>query len=46
MGVLVVTGVFVNVMMLNLCYDIPVKLYSMNLVLMCLYLLPDLINQV
>lgn len=41
MGVLVATAVFVNVMMLNLCYDIPVKLFSMNLVLMCLYLLAN-----
>lgn len=41
MGVLVATAVFINVMMLNLCYDIPVKLYSMNLVLMCFYLLAN-----
>jgi len=39
MGTLVATAVFINVMMLNLCYDIPVKLYSINLVLMCLYLM-------
>ncbi|HMI78941.1 MAG TPA: hypothetical protein VK484_09105, partial [Ferruginibacter sp.] len=39
LGALLATGVFINVMMLNLCYDIPVKLYSMNLVLLCLYLL-------
>ncbi|MEO6541788.1 MAG: hypothetical protein ABIN74_12370, partial [Ferruginibacter sp.] len=39
MGALIATAVFINVMMLNLCYDIPVKLYSMNLVLLCLYLL-------
>ncbi|MGC4100343.1 hypothetical protein [Ferruginibacter sp.] len=38
MGVLIGTAVFINVMMLNLCYDIPVKLFSMNLVLLCLYL--------
>lgn len=41
LGVLIATAVFVNVMMLNLCYDIPVKLFSMNLVLMCLYLLAN-----
>lgn len=41
LGVLIATAVFVNVMMLNLCYDIPVKLYSMNIVLMCLYLLAN-----
>ncbi|MEO7306988.1 MAG: hypothetical protein ABIR78_09170 [Ferruginibacter sp.] len=41
MGALIATAVFINVMMLNLCYDIPVKLYSMNLVLLCLYLLAN-----
>lgn len=41
LGVLIATAVFLNVMMLNLCYDIPVKLYSMNLVLMCLYLVAN-----
>lgn len=40
-GVLVATAVFTNVMMLNLCYDIPVKLFAMNLVLMCLYLVAN-----
>ncbi len=38
-GTLLATGVFINVMMLNLSYDIPVKLFSMHLVLMCLVLL-------
>ncbi len=41
LGVLVGTAVFINVMTLNLCYDIPVKLFSMNLVLMCLFLLAN-----
>jgi hypothetical protein len=41
LGVLIATTVFINVMMLNLCYDIPVKLYSMNLVLLCIYLLAN-----
>jgi len=41
LGALIATAVFLNVMMLNLCYDIPVKLYSINLVLMCLYLLAN-----
>jgi hypothetical protein len=41
LGVLVATAVFINVMMLNLCYDIPVKLYAMHLVLMCFYLLAN-----
>jgi uncharacterized membrane protein YphA (DoxX/SURF4 family) len=46
MGVLVATAVFINVMMLNLSYDIPVKLYSMNIVLMCLYLLANEYNRI
>lgn len=41
LGVMLATAVFINVMMLNLCYDIPVKLFSMNLVLLCLYLLAN-----
>lgn len=41
LGTLIATAVFINVMMLNLCYDIPVKLYSMNIVLACLYLLAN-----
>lgn len=39
LGVLVSTGVFLNVMMLNLSYDIPVKINSIALVVLCLYLL-------
>jgi hypothetical protein len=39
LGALLATAVFINVMMLNLCYDIPVKLYSINIVLLSLYLL-------
>lgn len=39
LGVLVATGVFINVMMLNLCYDIPVKIFSMQMVFTCLFLL-------
>lgn len=38
-GTVVATGVFTNVMMMNLSYDIPVKIFSMRLVLMCLFLL-------
>ena len=41
LGVLVATAVFINVMMLNMCYDIPVKLFSINLILMCFYLLAN-----
>lgn len=39
LGLFIATGVFLNVMMLNLCYDIPVKIYSIILEAMCLYLL-------
>jgi hypothetical protein len=39
LGVLMATGVFLNVMMLNLCYDIPVKIFSMHMVFTCLFLL-------
>lgn len=38
LGLIVGLGVFVNVFVLNLCYDIPVKLYSMQLVIGCLFL--------
>jgi hypothetical protein len=41
LGVLVATGVFINVMMLNLCYDIPVKIFSMQMVFTCLVLLAN-----
>ncbi|MEO7530119.1 MAG: hypothetical protein ABIS69_01870, partial [Sediminibacterium sp.] len=39
LGLFTAAAVFINVMVLNLCYDIPVKLYSMHLVVYCLYLL-------
>jgi hypothetical protein len=39
LGILIATGVFFNVMMLNLSYDIPVKINSISMVVMCLYLL-------
>lgn len=42
LGALVAAGVFLNVMMMNLCYDIPVKLFSMHLFgLSCFLLLGD-----
>jgi hypothetical protein len=41
-GMLSATAVMLNVMMLNFCYDVPVKLYSAHLLLMALFLLlPD-----
>lgn len=38
-GTLMAAGVFCNVMMMNLSYDIPVKLFSSHLFIMCLFLL-------
>lgn len=39
LGALVVIGVMSNVAMLNFSYDVPVKLYSVNLLLIALFLL-------
>ncbi len=39
LGTLMAAGVFLNVMMMNLSYDIPVKLFSMRLELFSLFLL-------
>ncbi|OYU53953.1 MAG: hypothetical protein CFE25_17865 [Chitinophagaceae bacterium BSSC1] len=39
MGIFMCCGIFLNVMMLNLCYDIPVKIYSINLFLASIFLL-------
>ncbi|MES1224355.1 MAG: hypothetical protein ABUT20_53160, partial [Bacteroidota bacterium] len=39
LGILMGTAVFLNVFMLNLTYDIPVKLYSLHIVAMCVFLL-------
>lgn len=41
LGVLLSTAVFINVAALNLCYDIPVKIFSLSLVLVCLFLLAN-----
>ncbi len=41
LGLFIATVVFANVMVLNLCYDIPVKLFAMHLFLYCLYLMLD-----
>jgi hypothetical protein len=38
LGAFLAALVFTNVMMLNLAYDIPVKIFSMNMVVACLYL--------
>jgi len=39
LGAFLAAFVFTNVMMLNLSYDIPVKIFSINMVVACLYLL-------
>lgn len=42
LGALATIGVMTNVVMLNFCYDIPVKLYSSHLLAMALWILaPD-----
>jgi hypothetical protein len=46
MGALLALAVFSNVMMMNLSYDIPVKIFSMNIVLFCLYLLANEYNRI
>lgn len=45
-GIMIGTAVFVNVMVLNLSYDIPVKMFSMQIVLICLYLLANEWNRI
>src|SRR5262249_26898774 len=43
LGAVMSLGVLLNVAMLNFCYDVPVKLYSTNLLLMTIFLAaPDL----
>lgn len=46
LGILFATAVFINVMMLNLSYDIPVKIFSMELTLTCLFLLANEANRI
>ena len=38
-GLFAGTGAFLNVVMINLAYDVPVKLYASHLLLSCLFLL-------
>lgn len=43
LGALVTAGALVNIVMLNLCFDVPVKLFSTHLLLMSVYVMaPDL----
>jgi uncharacterized membrane protein YphA (DoxX/SURF4 family) len=39
LGSLLAAGVFLNVAMLNISYDIPVKIFSIEIFLMCVFLL-------
>ena len=39
LGLIAATGAFLNVVMINLSYDVPVKLFSMHLLFSCLFLL-------
>ncbi|MBI5766469.1 MAG: hypothetical protein HZA93_01650 [Verrucomicrobia bacterium] len=42
LGALLTAGIMANVVMLNLCYDVPVKLYSGHLLVMAVFLIwPD-----
>src|SRR5262249_26722425 len=38
-GLFAATGAFMNVVMINLAYDVPVKLYASHLLFSCLFLL-------
>jgi hypothetical protein len=38
-GLFAATGAFLNVVMINIAYDVPVKLYSSHLLIGCLFLL-------
>src|SRR5262249_42923784 len=46
LGVLMACAVFTNVMVLNLSYDIPVKIYSAEIVFFCLFLLANEIKRI
>ncbi len=46
LGILMGTAVFLNVMMLNLCYDIPVKIFSIHIVLLCLFLMVNELERI
>lgn len=46
LGVLFATAVFINVAALNLCYDIPVKIFSLQLVMVCLFLMANESNRI
>jgi hypothetical protein len=39
LGALILFGVYLNIVVLNFSYDVPVKLYSSHLLLMCVFLI-------
>ena len=41
LGAIVAAGVFLNIAVLNLSYDIPVKIFSIEMVVSCLFLLAN-----
>ena len=44
LGIFIAFAVFLNVMMLNLCYDVPVKIFSIQMTFSCFYLLANNLN--
>lgn len=46
LGALLTFGVMLNVLMLNYCYDVPVKLFTTHLVIMAIYLISTDINRI
>ena len=46
LGVLLALTIFTNVMVINLSYDVPVKIFSINIVVFCLFLLANELNRV
>jgi hypothetical protein len=45
LGALLALAVYTNVLVINLSYDVPVKLFSINVVICCLYLLLNELNR-
>ena len=41
LGIFIAFAVFLNVMMINLCYDVPVKIFSIQMTFSCFYLLAN-----
>ena len=46
LGALMTFGVMLNVFMLNMCYDVPVKLLSLHMVLMSLFILYPVVKEI